>query len=207
MKKIFLFLLPVIILAGCSTEGDIKIINRTDHHLYFTIEGSDYILEGSSTSDPFQTISFDTGKKFLFFGDCEEKVDLHIEGETFMMQLADNYGNPIGEYYTETTLNVKAGETLKIFCDPTHAGVKLVNNSQVSIYEFSYYKNDSDTLISIIDSQVIHGDSIWSRLKATTTCDSISYSFVIEYENGIFDSSYANIDDLVVDEQLRIELE
>ena len=207
MKKIFLFILPVIILVGCSTEGDIKIINRTDNYLYFTIEGSNYILDGSSTSDPIQTISFNTGSKFLFFGDCEEKLDMHIEGETFMMQLADNYGNPIGEYYTETTLNVKANETLKIYCDPTHAGVKLINNSQVSIHEFSYHTDDSDTLISIIDSQVIPGDSIWSRLKATTGYDSIIYSFVIEYENGIFDSSYANIDDLVVDKQLRIELE
>ncbi len=208
MNKIFLFILPVIILAGCSTEGDIKIINRTDHYLYFTIEGSDYILEGSPTSDPFQTISFDTGKKFLFFGDCEEKLDMHMEGETFMMQLADNYGNPVGEYYTETTLNVKADETLKIFCDPTHAGVKLVNNSQFSVYEFSYFTDDNDSLIILNDYQpVLPGDSIWSRLKATTAYDSIIYSFVIEYENGIFDSSYVNIDDLVVDEQLRIELE
>lgn len=207
MKKIFLFILPIIILAGCSTEGDIKIINRTDHYLYFTIKGSNYILEGSPDSDPSKTITVDTGNQFLFLGDDATKVDMTLEGETFMMQLANLDGSPSGEYYTETTLNVPANEVLKLYCEPTHAGVKLVNNSEVNVIDFSYYTDDSDSLVALIDYPILSGDSIWSRLKATTAYDSVIYSFVIEYQNGWFDTSYVNYDNLIVDEQLRIELE
>ena len=207
MKKIFLFILPVIIFAGCSTEGDIKIINRTDHYLYFTIKGSDYILEGSPDSDPGKIITVDTGSQFLFWGGDAAKVDMTLEGETFMMQLANPDGSPSGDYYTETTLNVPANKTLKIYCEPTHASVKLINNSEVNVVDFSYYTDDNDSLVALVDYPIFSGGSIWSRLKATTAYDSIVYSFVIKYANGLFDSSYVNYDNLIVDEQLRIELE
>ena len=207
MKNIIVLFLPLLLLFGCSSEGDIKIINRTDHNLYFNIEGTDYVLEGSENSDPSKIISIDTGSQFLFFGDDETKVAMSLEGETFMMQDSDFSGVPNGIYFTETMLAVKPNETLKIYCDPTHAGVKLVNNSQVAVSGFSYYTDDSDSLVSLIEYPVISGDSIWSRLKATTSYDSIIYSFVIEYENGWYGSSYVNIDDLIVDEQLRIELQ
>ncbi|MCK4653133.1 MAG: membrane lipoprotein lipid attachment site-containing protein [Candidatus Cloacimonetes bacterium] len=207
MKKIFLFILPVIILAGCSTEGDIKIINRTNHYLYFTIEGANYVLEGSENIDPTYTVNIDTGSQFLFWGDDKTKVDMFMEGETFMMQDSNPDGTPSGYYYTETTLTVKSNKTLKIYCDPTHAGVKLINNSLVDVVELGYYTDDNDSLISIIDYPVVPGDSAWSRLKASTAPDSIIYSFIIEYETGDIDSSYFDIDNLVIDEQLRIELQ
>ncbi len=206
MKNLIIFLLTISVIAGCSTEGDIKIINRTNHYLYFTIEGSDYILEGSENTNPNITIDVDTGKRFLFFGEGETQVDMFMEGETFMMQEADSYGNPTGYYYTETTLTVKSNETLKIYCDPTHAGVKLINNSLVDVVEFCYYTDDNDSLVLIIDYLVVPGDSAWSRLKASTALDSIIYSFIIEYETGDIDSSYVDIDNLVVDEQFPIEL-
>jgi hypothetical protein len=208
MMKLLIPFLLIIILAGCSTEGDIKIINRTDHSLYFTIKGNDYILEGSETSDPNMTVSVDTGKQFLFYIEDYVEVDLHLEGETFMMQDATISGQPIGIYFTETTLQVKPKETLKIYCDPTHAGVKLINNFTEDVIDLAYYTDDSDTLISIIDLPITAGDSAWSRLTATTANDSITYSFVIEFANGfIDDTSFININDLIVDEQLRIELE
>jgi len=207
LKKLIILFLPLLIIFGCSSEGDIKIINRTDHFLYFNIKGTDYVLEGSSNSNSSKTIAIDTGSQFLFFGDDEKNVPMRLEGETFMMQDSDASGVPNGIYFTETALSVKPKETLKIFCDATHAGVKLINNSQVSVSEFSYYTDDSDSLVSLIDYPIIAGDSIWSRLKATTSFDSIIYSFVIEYENGWFDSSYIDFDDLIVDEQLRIDLQ
>lgn len=208
MKKLLVPLLLIIILAGCSTEGDIKIINRTNHSLYFTIKGNDYILDGSETSDPNMTVSVGTGRQFLFYSESYVEVDLHLEGETFMMQDATIGGQPIGVYFTETTLQVKPKETLKIYCDPTHAGVKLINNFTEDVIDLAYYTDDPDSLISIIDHPISVGDSAWSRLKATTNYNSISYSFVIEFENGFIDStSYVNIDDLTVDEQFRIELE
>jgi hypothetical protein len=207
MKRIFLLLLPLLIVFGCSSEGDIKIINRTDHYLYFNIKGTDYVLEGSENSDPSKIISIDTGDQFLFFGDDEKSVSLQLEGETFMIQDSDYAGIPNGLYFTETMLTVLPNETTKIYCDPTHAGVKLINNSQVAVEDFSYYTEDADTLFSLLETPLDSGDSTWYRLKATTSYDSIIYSFVIEYENGLFDSSYVDFDALIVDEQLRIDLQ
>jgi len=208
MKKFLVPILLIIIIVGCSTEGDIKLINRTNHRLFFTIKGNDYILEGSETSDPNGIVSVDTGKKFLFYSEDMVEVDLHLEGETFMMQDATIGGQPIGLYFTETTLQVKPSETLKIYCDPTHAGVKLVNNSTEEVTGLAYHTATSNTLISLIDSPIATGDSAWSRLKATSDYDSISYSFVIELTNGYIDSTnFMNIDYLTVDEQLRIEFQ
>ena len=164
-------------------------------------------MEGSENIDPTYTVNINTGSQFLFWGDGKTKVDMFMEGETFMMQDSNPDGTPSGYYYTETTLTVKSNETLKIYCDPTHAGVKLINNSLVNVVEFCYYTDDNDTLISIIDYSVVPGDSAWSRLKASTALDSIIYSFIIEYETGDIDSNYIDIDNLVVDEQLRIELQ
>lgn len=208
MKKFLVPILLIIIIAGCSTEGDIKIINRTNHNLYFTIKGNDYILDGSETSDPNMTVSVNTGKQFLFYSEDYVEVDLHLEGETFMMQDATIGGQPLGIYFTETTLRVKPKETLMVYCDPTHAGVKLINNSDQSVSNLSYYTTENNIPVPIIELPVAIGDSAWSRLTATTANDLITYSFIIEFENGFIDStSYINIDTLTVDEQLRIELE
>lgn len=207
MPKIFLILFVVMLVLGCSSEGDIKIINRTDHNLYFTIKGVDYILEGSESSDPSRKISIDTGKQFLFWGDDETKVHVNIEGETFMLQSADAGGIPTGIFYTETTISVKPNETTKLFCSPTHAGVKLINNTLQAVDDFSYFTDDNDTLRTLNVSPIYSGEEFWARLKATTEYDSIIYSFVIEFADGSSDSSYAEIDDLVVDEQLLIELQ
>ena len=209
MIKILISLLLLIIIAGCSTEGDIKIINRTDHSLYFTIKGNDYILEGSETSDPSMTVSVGTGKQFLFYSEDYVEVDLHLEGETFMMR-DEFHGPPDWEYYTETTLQVKPKETLKVYCDPTHAGVKLINNFAENVISLAFYTADPDSLSYIIDidSPIESGDSTWSRLTATTADNSIIYSFIVEFANGFIDSTnYMNIDDLTVDEQFRIELD
>ncbi len=206
MKKIFILFLLMLMLVSCSTEGDIKIFNRTTHNLYFTIKGNDYILEGAESSDTHKTISVDTGNQFLFFGNDLVEVDMHLEGETFMMQDAIN-GIPIEEYFTETTLQVEPKKTLSIYCSPTHAGVKLINNFSVDVVDLAYYSDDPDILISLIDQPIVSGDSVWSRLRASSAGDSISYSFIIEFENGFIDSSFADVNDLTVDEQLRIELE
>ena len=206
MKILIFFLAVTIALAGCSSEGEIRIINRTNHNLYFNVYGTDYILEGSTVDDPSWSITIDTGSQYLFFGNDETKVTLSLEGETFMMQDSDASGVPNGIFFTETTLTVKPRQTLNIYCDPTHAGVKLINNSQSAVTGFFYFTANSDSLFSLITPPLAPGDSTWSRLKATTEYDSVVYSFVIEYEGGIFDSSYVNIDDLTLDEQLRIEL-
>ncbi len=208
MKKLLIILLPILILIGCSSEGEIKIINRTDYNLYFSIKNNDYILEGSQSSDPTQSIDIDTGRQFLFWGDDEKAVAMHLEGETFILQDADASGNPNGLFYTETTLHVEPDKTLKVFCDATHAGVKLINNSFQNVENFSYFTDDSDTLKTLNYEPILSGETFWSRLKASTVWDSIIYSFVVEFEDGtIDDSTNTDIEGLNLDEQYLIELE
>ncbi len=205
MYKLFVSLL-LLILIGCSSEGDIKIINRTEHNLYFSISSNNYILEGSSDSNPSETISIETGRYIPILENDQTKVNLHLEGETFMMQEASQ-GTPLGIFYTDTSLYLKPNETLKIYCDPTHAGVKLINNSQLVVNDFYYYTQKTDSLVSLLKNSIQPADSAWSRLKASTQQDSLIYSFLIEFENGYTDSSYQNIESLTVDEQLLIDFQ
>ena len=176
MKKIDL-LLPFLFLflIGCTTKGDLKIINNTNHFLYFTVEGDDYILAGSAESDPAKTIEIEMGKKFLFWGDNEKEVYLHLEGETFMMQLSDSFGNPSGEYYTETTVLLKAGETTKVYTNPTHACVKIINDSEFPISDFVYFVGEEEH--SVLDFELACGDSTYWRLIPTTEENPLVYSF------------------------------
>ncbi len=199
MKKLIPLILLIIIVAGCSTEGDIKFINRTEHPLYFTVKGDDYILEGSEDVDDPNTksISIDTGSKFLFWGGDTEKVDLYLEGETFLMQEADLYGNPSGLYTAETTLQVEPDETTKIYCDPTHAGVKLVNSSLSNIIEFSYSSNYGN-YITINDDDIPPGESFWARLNPSSPDNTIFYSFRVtldDYRVFILDAGELGKDD------------
>lgn len=208
MNKYIFLLFVLLILIGCSTEGDIKFINRTNNNLYFTIKNNDYILEGSEETNPTTTVSVDTGKKFIFYDEGSVDVDLQLEGETFMMQDATISGQPIGIFITETTLRVEPDQTLKIYCDPTHSGVKLINNSDQIVSSLAYYTSENNVSITAIDQSIATGDSAWSRLEAYTNSSPGSYFFNIEYEDGSIDStSYANIDSLAVGEQLRIELQ
>ncbi|MBN1327352.1 MAG: hypothetical protein JW996_05320, partial [Candidatus Cloacimonetes bacterium] len=91
VKLTILIFLSVILLLGCSTEGKIKIINRTQHNLYFSVKGEDYILEGATPEmlaegqGNSRTISIDTGNKFLFTEPDSKKVKVDIEGETFAL--------------------------------------------------------------------------------------------------------------------------
>lgn len=203
MKKLIPLILLIIIMAGCSTEGDIKFINRTEHPLYFSIKGDDYMLEGSEdTDDPnTKSISIDTGSKFLFWGGDTEKVDIHLEGETFLLQEADINGNPTGIYYAETTVQVEPDETTKIFCDPTHAGVKLVNYSNSTIIEFSYSKNQGNYAPLNGNDDILPGDTFWARLDASNNDYPLFYSFRVtteDYQVYVLDAGELEKDDQFV---------
>lgn len=201
--KTIIFLMSLVFFQfGCTSQGDIKIINRTEHNLYLSLQNKNYIISGTET---LQT-EIDIGNHFLFFGTQEKDIDIKLEGETFMMQEANN-GVPTGEYRTETTIKVEADKTTKLYCDPTHAGVKLINFSNKDIISFQYFTNKSSDHISLIEDSLFPADSVWSRLQATVSADSIIYSFLIEDETGQIDSSYQDIDWLGIDEQLRIEWE
>lgn len=200
MKRLYPMIILLVFLVGCSTEGDIKFINRTEHPLYFSVKGDDYTLDGSTEigSPETKSISVDTGSKFLFWGGDTKKVDIHLEGETFLMQQADNNGNPTGLYYTETTVNVEPDETTKIYCDPTHAGIKVVNLSSNTIIEISYSKNQGNYAPLNGNNEIEPGDSFWARLDASSNDYPLFYSFRIvtqDYQSYILDGGELEKDD------------
>ena len=208
MKKVILVIIPILMLFGCSTEGDLKIINKTNHNIYFTIKGTDYVLEGAAdTNYPSKTITLDSGKEFLFFEGDGKKVNLHLEGETFMMQHADNLGVGTGEFVTETKVTIKPNETTKIYTWPaTHASVKVINNSGKDIIDFFYYTSYDQTLVSMTDN-IQNGETYYSRLAYATNEEWFYYEFKIvfdDYTEQIFGGGPDAV--LYLDEQFLIEL-
>jgi len=197
MKKYLIIVLGLIILMGCTSEGDIKIVNRTHYPLYLTIKGNDYVVAGSEDpiSDPVKkTVSVETGKEFLFWNGADKKVNIQLEGETFMLQEADLNGTPSGVFFTETTLLVSPDETTKVYCDPTHAGVKIFNMLEENVIEIGVKKNGGNyiPLETNIGTAVgppwtmAVGDSAWARLEASTEEYPIYYEFQIVTESYQF---------------------
>ncbi|NQV18070.1 MAG: hypothetical protein HQ534_05955 [Armatimonadetes bacterium] len=207
MKKAILIIIPIIMLFGCSTEGDLKIINKTNHNIYFTIKGTDYVLEGDSdTTYPSKTVTLNSGKKFLFFEGDGKKVNLHLEGETFMMQHADNFGVGTGEFVTETEVTIKPNETTKIYTWPaTHASVKVINNSGKDIVNFFYNTSYDQTLVFMTDD-IPNGITYYSRLDYTTNQNLFFYEFKIVFDD-FTEQTFGGPDaTLYLDEQFLIDL-
>ncbi len=214
MKKLIFLFFTIILLLGCTSKGDIKFINRTAHLLYFTMQGNDHILVGASDAQisqgtgPTKIISINIGKKFLFFGAGEKTIDLHLEGETFMMQEADIDGTPTGLYFTDTEINVKANETLNIFADPTHASIKLINNSDKNIVEFVYTHDEIDDFwILEPENMLAIDDSISARLEPSTAQDPLTYYFKFKFEGEDDYIELPGFSELFVDKQDRIEVD
>ncbi|KQC09095.1 MAG: hypothetical protein APR54_03825 [Candidatus Cloacimonas sp. SDB] len=215
MKKFLIFGILLIILAGCTSEGDIKIFNRTQYPVYLHVKGNDYIIAGSEDllENPVKkTVSVETGKEFLFWNGGDEKVKIRLEGETFMLQEADLSGNPTGIFYTETEILVSSNETTRIFCDPTHAGVKVINMTEIDIIYINVKKNGGNFIPlttntgSSADSlwYVAPADSVWARLEASTEDYPIFYEFQIILDDyQIFEIPAGEIE---TDEQYRLAL-
>jgi len=215
MKNYLFFALVLIILTGCTSEGNIKVINRTHYPLYITVKGNDYTVDGSE--DPInspvkKSISIETGKKFLFWNGDDKKVNIILEGETFMLQEADLNGNPTGIFYTETTVLVSPDETTKIYCDPTHGSVKVLNMLDNNIIEINVKKNGGNFIPlttntgSSVDSlwSIAPGDSVWARLQASTDDYHIYYEFQIVLDNYQFLEYPAG--EIEADDQFRLVL-
>ena len=204
MKIPVLLVILLLMLIACSTEGDLKIINRTAHNLYFSVKGNDYVVEGATeeeiTNDtgPSKTVSIDTGNQFLFWGGDPKNVILSIEGETFLLP----------ENETETEVKIEAGETRKVYTDPTHAGVKLINESGYDVI-WLYYFTDYDTTLRVLSSDIPDGTEFFDQLLPSSNDNQFYYTFKVVLDNfeeyyfgGLFDEN-AN---LGLDDQYQIYL-
>ena len=131
MKVVILLMLSALFL-GCSTEGEIKLINATSHYVYVEFESNNYVIEGSEDIPEYLILPVDTGKRFLFWSGDDEKVEIALEGETFAMY-------DFGEEVSTTEMVVKPNEASIAYLNPTNACVKIINDSGQEISDFGYY--------------------------------------------------------------------
>ena len=210
MKNFMIFIIALLLFIGCSTEGDLKIINQTNHNLYAQIKNKDYVIEGNDS----QVFSFDTGSKIpIFEGDQEKNISLILEGETFMMQEAYSDGEPTGDFFTETKVKITSNKTLKVYANATHASIKIHNHGTLPIhdliaYQFELAQNTCTDTIFLCETIEPTSD-FWEQIPATNETEpDFRYTFEFLYDGGyyIYDVN-SDIQDILLylDDQYIIE--
>lgn len=171
IKKLIPILLFVLVLFGCEKEGNLQFINRTGQNVYYRFmgESENRILPGNTT----KSYTFSLGKQTLF--DTPEKVVFisYIDGETFSLE----------DHLTSTSVTIKPDKTLKLYCDPVYAGMKIFNNSSVGIIKIQRIKYlpgsvplTSDLMMSNL---IVPGTSRYFRFEGTPNAPGYYNQFVI----------------------------
>jgi len=194
MKKYRLYLI-VLFLVGCSSYGKLKIINKTDHLLYFKIS-----FLSKRTVNPHQSVSISlkSGKNYLF-NQSEKKYDLYLEGETFLMY------NGL-EPTTNTKITVTSDKTTKIYANPNMAGIKIINNSNDIIRDVGFEKIYPDTITEkeiLIDE--IAPESEWFK-QIPYSCESDSFDIRFSYVKDENDTINTKVLNLKLDQQFLLEI-
>jgi len=169
LKYLFLSLMSIFLLIGCTGEGKIKIHNNTNHELFAEIDGKDYIIPASIINDSIndiETISvgFDIEKGSLF-SDNEKEVNVSLFGPTFAIMASYTSEDTI--FTDETKVTIKDGKTTNIYTKANTAGVRIINNSnQKIIYAFStfYFSNVTSNIGMDIDFPIMVGESKFQRI-------------------------------------------
>ena len=161
MEKVIILLAVIGLLAGCSGEGKLKIINRTEHEIYFNIENRDYLIEGSNIAEEFNsiTITLDAGKDFP--NTPRKTYLLSIIGETFAIY---DYDQQVD--VPDTKINIEKNETTSVYCDPNYACLRITNNSDQFIQSAYYIKSYNGNQINISQAENLSpGESVYKHLE------------------------------------------
>ena len=200
---ILMVLVGFLLITGCEEGATIKIYNQTSHNLYAEIDFEEYLIEGNENKN----IDVDTEEKVFLFDDGKTVKTIKLDGETY--QLWDEYN----EYLPgETSITVTPGKTYKIYCNPTSASVKLVNNSDYPINALRYRKNKeispSEWFTITYDPPLENGDSAYYHLTPQTEQNRIFYNFSVESEGQVIYSigdEFQGVE-LQLDQQHLIEI-
>ena len=195
MKAIILLSLVILLLSACSTKGDLKIINETEHNVYFSINNIDKTLQANQTT----VLSLDSGKDYSPFYRPEKEYNLKIKGETF--SLYDGI-TPLDE----TTVTVTSKKTKRLYLQPTDAGIKVNNNSlSHSLYNVGYQKiyPDTTTELTILTNEILPQTTWFSILPYFSQQDSFAFKFSYETYTGTI--VYSDTTTLHLDEQFIID--
>jgi len=164
------------IVAGCSTEGKLKIYNNTAHTLYVAVDGESFELSGYTLASEPETrvFTYDTGKAFLFDEGDDVPVDIYLEGETFLM--------PNDSTHTEVV--IRPDKTTKIFTAPTHASIKIENSGDQAVTQV-FFRTDQSPVWHVFSNSVIAPDTVWFKQIAFSTEDDVFvYFFRVVMEDG-----------------------
>ncbi|OQX72893.1 MAG: hypothetical protein B6D61_13170 [Bacteroidetes bacterium 4484_249] len=193
MKNIF-FILTLAFLVGCSSHGNLKIINKTEHLLYFSIND----ISGTIPANQTNTISLYTGKKYIF--NSPTKVySLYLEGETFLM-----YDGIMPVKNTKITL--MDDKTVKVYANPTNACLKVKNNTNQPILDMSYQKIYPDSICEpiILEKEIAPQITWYKQVPYSSEADSFDIRFF--YMKIPPDTIYTNALNLKLDQLFLLEV-
>jgi hypothetical protein len=161
MLKLVIITTLSIFLLACSGEGELKIINRTSHDIYFNINNIDYTLNGSDDlqNPASQSVKLDAGSDFL--NTPQKSYHLALEGETFAI-----YDENQQIDVPATQITIEADKTTSVFCDPNYACLKITNNSSQKVLSAYYIKSYNGNRINIPQAENLPPDSsTYKRLE------------------------------------------
>ncbi|MDP8210806.1 MAG: hypothetical protein RAO94_02765 [Candidatus Stygibacter australis] len=161
MYKLIVLLAVSSLLFACSSDGKLKVINRTGHEIYFNVKGNDYTIEGSSdvTQPNSKSVSLDAGSDFI--NTPSKTYLLEIDGETFAI-----YNEEQQTTVPSTEVTINGGETTNVYCDPNYACLRIYNNNEQDVIAAYYTKSYQGIQIPISEAENISpGDSIYKRLQ------------------------------------------
>ena len=194
MKFHLILLILLMLLLGCSSHGNLKIYNQTNHNLYFSIKNITQTLTPQTSYE----ISLYTNKKFIF-NEATKKYTLYLEGETFLMY--DGL-NPV----TETKITLTANKTLKIYAHPTNACIKVINDSKKTISNVSYQRIYPDSILKpeLLIEEVPPYSIKFKQIPYS--CETDSFNVKFSYMNENSDTVYTHDYNLKLDELFLLEI-
>ena len=200
MKWTLPILVLALILAGCDSSGELRIINSTQNMLTFSVDGSTYELAGGTS----HTVDLDVDEDWEIFETDSKGYVLFMEGETFLIW--DSYNN---SYTSYTEVDIENGKTLDVYAAPSHGCVKIVNQSDIAVTRVTYnrYRDGllEQTNVEILDGDIDPGTSWYCRLFPSYDIYDVSYSFrIVLQDDTMIDYPEAIMN---LDEVYLIELE
>ncbi len=179
MRGYVLIVAIALILMGCESSGDLRINNRTSHNVYFTVNGSDYTVEGGQS----KSVELDVDRDWQIFETNSKQYSLDLEGETY--KIWDSYN---GMYINHTDVDIENGKTLDVYAIPNLACIKIVNNGDLDIARVAcdkYINGNMDHPNLVLTNTAIEPGSTWYlQIEGAYTGREIAYVFYVTFADG-----------------------
>ena len=164
MKNLIYVLLFSLLFTACSSDGTLKITNRTSHEIYLSIDNMDYILQGNQNPDSSSSVlSIDLETESDILGNSGKVYVLDIQGETFA--LWDTFEHIV---VLSTDVTIEPDKTTTVFCDPDYACVRITNHSNDYVANATFVNSIEQVTRLVAGSQnIAPQQSIYCRLEYT----------------------------------------